>query len=96
MNKAELIEALADKAGLQKQKAKKVLDAYMEIVTEKMSQNEEISIVGFGTLLPRPQNSRLARNPKTGTPVQIPARTTVKFKPGKFLLEAMNGTGEKK
>ena len=38
MNKAELIEALADKAGLQKQKAKKVLDAYIEIVTEKMSQ----------------------------------------------------------
>ncbi|WP_303228346.1 HU family DNA-binding protein, partial [Parabacteroides goldsteinii] len=34
----------------------------------------------------------LARNPKTGTPVQIPARTTVKFKPGKFLLEAMNGS----
>ena len=92
MNKAELIEALADKTGLQKQEAKKVLDAYMEIVTEKMSQNEEISIVGFGTLLPRPQNSRLARNPKTGTPVQIPARTTVKFKPGKFLLEAMNGS----
>ncbi|WP_301042593.1 HU family DNA-binding protein, partial [Parabacteroides goldsteinii] len=47
-------------------------------------------------LIPRPQTSRLARNPKTGTPVQIPARTTVKFKPGKFLLEAMNGTGEKK
>ena len=91
MNKAELIEALADKAGLQKQKAKKVLDAYIEIVTEKMSQKEEITLIGFGTLIPRPQTSRLARNP-----VQIPARTTVKFKPGKFLLEAMNGTGEKK
>ena len=84
MNKAELIVELAEKAGLKKQKAKKVLEAYMEIVTEKMSQNEEISIVGFGTLLPRPH--------KTGTPVQIPARTTVKFKPGKFLLEAMNGS----
>ena len=92
MNKAELIVELAEKAGLKKQKAKKDLEAYMENVTEKMSQNEEISIVGFGTLLPRPQNSCLARNPKTGTPVQIPARTTVKFKPGKFLLEAMNGS----
>lgn len=60
-----------------------------------MSQKEEITLIGFGTLIPRPQTSRLARNPKTGTPVQIPARTTVKFKPGKFLLEAMNGTGEK-
>ena len=73
MNKAELIEALADKTGLQKQEA-----------------NEEIVLVGFGTLIPRPQTQRLARNPKTGTPVMIPARTTVKFKPGKFLLEAMN------
>ena len=85
MNKAELIEALADKTGLQKQEAKKVL-----IVTERMSENEEIVLVGFGTLIPRPQTQRLARNPKTGTPVMIPARTTVKFKPGKFLLEAMN------
>ena len=80
------------KAGgrLQKQEAKKVLDAYIEIVTERMSENEEIVLVGFGTLIPRPQTQRLARNPKTGTPVMIPARTTVKFKPGKFLLEAMN------
>ena len=70
--------------------AKKVLDAYIEIVTERMSENEEIVLVGFGTLIPRPQTQRLARNPKTGTPVMIPARTTVKFKPGKFLLEAMN------
>ena len=95
MNKAELIEALADKAGLQKQKAKKVLDAYIEIVTEKMSQKEEITLIGFGTLIPRPQTSRLARNPKTGTPVQIPARTTVKFKPGKFLLEAITALAKK-
>lgn len=65
-------------------------DAYIEIVTERMSENEEIVLVGFGTLIPRPQTQRLARNPKTGTPVMIPARTTVKFKPGKFLLEAMN------
>lgn len=49
MNKAELIEALADKTGLQKQEAKKVLDAYIEIVTERMSENEEIVLVGFGT-----------------------------------------------
>ena len=51
MNKAELIEALADKTGLQKQEAKKVLDAYIEIVTERMSENEEIVLVGFGTLI---------------------------------------------
>ena len=52
MNKAELIEALADKAGLQKQKAKKVLDAYIEIVTEKMSQKEEITLIGRELIFP--------------------------------------------
>ena len=96
MNKAELIEALAEKAGMQKQKSKKMLDAYIDIVTEAMSKNEEIVLIGFGTLTPRPQTSRLARNPKTGTPVMIPARTTVKFKPGKYLLNAINNQGENK
>ena len=91
MNKAELIEALAQRSGLQKQKAKKLLEAYVDIVTEAMSHNEEIVLIGFGTLIPRPQTERLARNPKTGT-----ARTTVKFKPGKYLLDAINKPEEKK
>lgn len=95
MNRAELIVALAEKSGLNKQKAKKVLESYMEIVTEKMCQNEEIVVVGFGTLSPRAQSTRMARNPKTGDPVQIQARTTVKFKPGKYLLEAINGKKQK-
>lgn len=90
MNKAELIEALVNKAGVEKQSVKKVLDAYIDVVTQQLSQKDEVVIVGFGTLTPREQDTRLARNPKTGEPVQIPARTTVKFKPGKFLLEAMN------
>lgn len=90
MNKAELIEAIASKAGLQKQEAKKALDAYIEIVTEQMTKKEEITLIGFGSLIPRDQTQRLARNPKTGEPVMIKPRTTVKFKPGKYLLEAMN------
>ncbi|MBE6302090.1 MAG: HU family DNA-binding protein [Parabacteroides distasonis] len=90
MNKAELIEALATKSGLQKQKAKRMLDAYIDIVTEKMSKNEEVVLIGFGTMFPHPQTSRLARNPRTGTPVMIPPRTTVKFRPGKYLLEEIN------
>ena len=90
MNKAELIEALATKSGLQKQKAKRMLDVYIDIVTEKMSKNEEVVLIGFGTMFPHPQTSRLARNPRTGTPVMIPPRTTVKFRPGKYLLEEIN------
>lgn len=90
MNKAQFIEALSDKAQLSKGDAKKALEAYMDIVTGCMKKEEEIVLIGFGTLVPWPQSSRLARNPKTGTPVMIQPRTTVKFKPGKYLLEAIN------
>lgn len=95
MNKAEFIDALAQRSGLQKQKVKKMLDAYVDVVTDAMANKEEIVLIGFGTMLPHEQNSRLARNPKTGTPVTIPARTTVKFKPGKYLLDAINKPGAK-
>ena len=90
MNKAELIEALADKTGLQKDWNGEETVLVQGIIDAYFIEDEEIVLVGFGTLIPRPQTQRLARNPKTGTPVMIPARTTVKFKPGKFLLEAMN------
>lgn len=90
MNKAQFINALAAKAGLQKNEAKKVIETCMDVVTECMSKKEEIVFVGFGTMSPRPQTSRMGRNPKTGTPVMIKERTTVRFKPGKFLLEAIN------
>ena len=65
MNKAELIEALAQRSGLQKQKAKKLLEAYVDIVTEAMSHNEEIVLIGFGTLIPRPQTEQ-PQNRNTG------------------------------
>jgi nucleoid DNA-binding protein len=90
MNKAELIDALASKTGMQKQEAKKALDAYIEIVTDQMAKKEDITLIGFGSFIPRAQTQRLARNPKTGEPVMIKPRTTVKFKPGKYLLEAIN------
>lgn len=90
MNKAEIIEALAQKTGLNKSKARQVLDAYTCIATESLSNHEEVVLIGFGTLKPYTQKERLARNPKTGTPTMIPCRTTVKFKPGKYLLDAIN------
>lgn len=90
MNKAEIIDALAEKSGVHKQQAKQMLDAYIDIVTNAIAKNEDVVLVGFGTLYPHQQTSRLARNPKTGAPVQIKARVTAKFKPGKYLLDAIN------
>lgn len=91
MNKAELIEALADKTGLRRKDAKDVLDAYISIITDRMCNREEVNLVGFGSFVPKLQTERLARNPKSGEPILIPERTTVKFKAGKILLDTVNG-----
>ena len=92
MNKAEMVEALANKTELSKSDAKKVLEAGLEIVIKCMAQKEDLVLVGFGTFSPREQNERVARNPRTGEPVLIQPRTTVKFKPGKYLLETINSS----
>lgn len=91
MNKAQLVKSMSDKSGLSPADTKRIIEAYMEIVTECMTRREEVVLVGFGTLVPWPQMSRLARNPKTGEPVMIKPRTSVKFKPGKYLLQSING-----
>lgn len=90
MNKAQFIEALANKGDMTKSEAKRNLNICLDIITECMQNNEEIVFSGFGTLLPWSQTARMARNPKSGIPVMIQPRTTVKFKAGKYLIQAIN------
>lgn len=90
MNKTELIDALAAKTGFHKDETKQFLESYIEIVTECLTRKEDVVLVGFGTMSVWEQTQRLARNPKTGVPVMIQPRTSIKFKPGKFLLESLN------
>lgn len=90
MNKASLIDALVAKTGLDQSDVRRLVEAYIETTTECLARKEELTLARFGTLKPIAQNPRPARNPKTGTPVMIPARTSVKFKPSQFLIQAMN------
>ena len=78
MKRSDLIAAIAAESGC----SKKDVDA--------MRQRDPIVLKGFGTLSPREQNSRPARNPKTGEVVIIPKRLSVKFSVGKFLFEDLN------
>lgn len=90
MNKRELVDALATKLGITHLASQKYLNAFQEILGETLLQNEDIQLTGFGTFHPWEQCERPARNPKTGTPCMIAPRVSVKFKPGKFLLEKLN------
>jgi len=87
MNKAELISAIASKAGMSKASAKKALDAFMETVTEALADGDRVSLVGFGTWKVAMRQARKGRNPRTKEVITIPAKKVVKFVAGANLSD---------
>ncbi|MDH3342411.1 MAG: HU family DNA-binding protein [Gammaproteobacteria bacterium] len=90
MNKSELIDAVAETAGLSKADSTRAFDAVIEVVTNAMKGGDQVSIVGFGSFLVRERSARTGRNPQTGAEIQIKAAKVPAFKPGKALKEAVN------
>lgn len=90
MKRSDLIAAIAAESGRSKKDVSAMLDAFCSVATQALRQRDPIVLRGFGTLSPREQNSRPARNPKTGEAVVIPERLSVKFSVGKFLFKALN------
>ena len=90
MNKSELIDAVADAAGLTKADSSRALDAVISAISGAMGKGEQVSILGFGTFLVRHRNARVGRNPQTGAEIQIKAANVPAFKPGKALKDAVN------
>jgi len=89
MNKAALIEHVADKAGLSKAAAQRAVEAVFGGIVESLKRGESVSIVGFGTFSVVERAPRKARNPRTGEEVQVPAMKAPKFKAGKTLKDAV-------
>jgi DNA-binding protein HU-beta len=89
MNKGELVKAVSDRAGLSQKDAEQAITATTEVITELLSDGDKLVLVGFGTFEPLTKSARTGRNPKTGELIDIPAKKTVKFKPGKGLLDAV-------
>ncbi len=90
MSKQQLVEMIAEKAGLTKADAARALDATMESISEALKKGEKVSLVGFGTFATSERPAREGRNPRTGETVKIAARTAVTFKAGSKLKEAVN------
>ncbi len=82
MNKAQLIDAMADKAGLTKADAKKALDAFVGATTDALKGGDRVALIGFGSFSVSERSARTGRNPQTGKEIQIAAKKVVKFKPG--------------
>ena len=89
MNKSELIEAIAQEAGISKAAAAKALDATTNAVTNALKNGDTVTLVGFGTFYVGERAERQGRNPKTGAPLAIAAAKTPKFRAGKALKDAL-------
>ena len=87
MTKAELIDAMASKAGTSKAAAKRALDSFSEAVTDALKKGEKVTLVGFGTFSVAERKARKGRNPQTGKAMQIPGGKSPKFKAGKSLKD---------
>ena len=90
MNKAELIEHIADAAGITKSAAAKAVEAMVEGITNSLKKDESVSISGFGTFSVSHRPERQGRNPQTGETITIKASNSPKFKAGKALKDALN------
>ena len=87
MNKAELIDAIAAKAGMTKVDTKKALDAAIAVAKAELKKDGKIALVGFGTLATTTRKARKGHNPATGKEIKIAAKKVVKFKPAANILK---------
>lgn len=90
MNKAELIEKVADVAVLGKRDAEAAVDALLEIISGALLKGEEVKLSGFGVFTKKTRAAREGTNPSTQAKIKIPSSNTISFKVSKTLKEKLN------
>ncbi len=87
MNKSELVDLVAEKAGMSKKDSEKAVKAVLDGITEGLVKGDKVQLVGFGTFEVRNRKEREGRNPATGEKIKIEALKVPAFKPGKALKD---------
>ena len=90
MTKADLVNAMAEKAGMSKADTEKAIKAFTDVITDALKAGEKVALVGFGTFSVGERAARVGQNPQTGEKMDIPAAKMPKFKPGKALKDSVN------
>jgi len=88
ISKKELIDAIAKKTNLSKKDSQNALAATIESIVQIVKKGDKVALIGFGSFFPQKKKASTKRNPKTGEPIKIPAKTVFKFKASKKLNEA--------
>jgi DNA-binding protein HU-beta len=90
MNKTDLVNKIAENAGLTKADAKKALDATLEAVANALVEGDKVALLGFGTFSVNERPAREGINPATKAKITIPAKNVIKFKAGSELANSVN------
>jgi DNA-binding protein HU-beta len=90
MNKQDLVDQVANEAGLSKADSQKAIEAMLQAITTTLKQGDDVRLVGFGTFSVSERAATTGRNPRTGESINIPASKNAKFKAGKELKDAVN------
>ncbi|OGI20437.1 MAG: DNA-binding protein [Candidatus Melainabacteria bacterium RIFCSPHIGHO2_02_FULL_34_12] len=90
MNKADLIELIANKTGTSKRQAEDCLDMAISAITKSVAKGEKVTLVGFGTFQRRERKARKGRDPRTGAEINIPAKKVPAFSAGKQFKGTVN------
>ena len=90
MTKADLVEIVAAEADMTKKDVEQLVEIIFDSIVGTLNKGEKIELRGFGSFRVRERNARKGRNPKTGEPVDIPAKRVAYFKPGKDLKDIIN------
>ena len=90
LNKADLIDTIAEQAEISKAAAAKAFNTFLDSITLALKSGKAVSLLGFGTFSVKARAARTGRNPKTGQPIQIGAAQVPSFKAGKALKDAVN------
>ncbi len=90
MNKEELVQEVSKKAKVTQKEAAEIINSFMETVQKAVAKGKKVTLVGFGTFEARKRAARTGRNPQTGKPIKIEAKTAPIFSAGKKFKDLVN------
>ncbi len=92
ITKRDLVQLIAEKTNVQQQKAKEVIQSFLDEIITELANGNRLEFRDFGVFEPRKKAPRLARNPRTGEKIQVPDKVTVKFKAGRLMKEKLQAS----
>ena len=93
VTKNQLVNRIADKTSVHQVNARDVIQGFLDEIIEELSKGNRLEFRGFGIFKPKTKAPRRARNPRTGEPIDVPAKSTVKFKAGLLMRKRIQPGG---